>query len=282
MKECYQKLLNAKNWQEATNVLETVHAGPGVKKLVETAFAVKETQPHYAEQFMTSAIKEMEDDEKNHKSPDLPKNGSQEKPTSELNPSPDSEGDAEGSSSVDGTKKEGSDAPNSDIESMQTASGEDQMKEMGGMPPLAPPLQQGMMNNAMNGKGMPPGYPTVPQMQQMQYMINETVKGWKKQFQSALQEIQKLKAANVALDGKLKETMSKNPTMFGPKSMSLDMRPVGQKTQETERMDTNMGPVNVPKKTWNRAAIQETRQKVSEIDRMFKEGKLKPDGQMYG
>ncbi len=152
--DCAKKLLEAKSWPDAQKILETSpSAGPATKQLVEWAFALKETQPSFAEQAMNSAVREMEHDDEhktteqkgNDKSHDLPKNGSQEAPTHELNMEPNTQGDAEGSSShADPIPKEGT---KGQVTGLESATGENQMKEMP-MPGMAP---AGIIPVAPNG-----------------------------------------------------------------------------------------------------------------------------------
>jgi len=267
-----------------------------LKKLLELAYGTKETQPQISEQIMNSLVREMEhDDEHMHeqhpegtgKKPNLPNNGSQEPPTTELNPNPDSEGTGEGATSTTGTSKEGTSHKPSDLE---TEPGENQMKEMGGMPPvgLAPGLQSAMMNGMQQPKPqMPQGMPTQPQMQQMQYTVAVMNKPIIADLNAKTQEISRLKAANVALNTKIKE-MNPSPgdKPFGPKSISLDMNRGSlsgliNPPKTTETIQTNTGPMEVPVKQFPRLKTQEIKQKVSEINDMIKDGRIPKESTMY-
>jgi hypothetical protein len=154
MKDCPKdKLLGCRSFAEAKKILETEKASPTALELTKIAFA----NPNSRDVLLQPVIQEMEDHTSGNqaKGDENPGEKDVKKLTEEQVQHPrDSEGSSDSTQPYPG---EGKDAPNSDIESSQTASGEDQMKEMGGMPgmggmpPVAPQLQQGMQPQLPHG-----------------------------------------------------------------------------------------------------------------------------------
>ena len=270
MQPCTQKLLAAKSYEEAHKILETNQAGPAALKMLQWAFALKPTQPAYANEAMQSLVQELEG---TGKAPDLPKNGSQEPPTKELNES-GGDGEATGSSSQDGTKKEGKKGEVTDLES---ASGESQLKES--YPPMDPQLMNQCLQSMQGGGQMPAGMPTGPQMQQMRYTVQEALKPLMAKLGPLIQEIERVKKAQVALDGKVKETLAGNH-----KEIPLHipaMQPPNHKVQESKVESGVFGNLNIPVKSFNRFKTQETRQRISELNNQLHDGGIRPDDLPY-
>jgi len=163
MTDFKQKLQDCRTCEEARPILETMKARPSARKLVETAIQLKQSkdprQQSYGLDFMQTAIRELEDDE-NDKTKEA--NGSAhpmdvgagakdiDKKMSEADEITGSL-DSHQSSDIDMPyKQEGTDEPQSDIESMQTASGENQM---GG-------IKENMAPYPGQGQMAPPTYAT--------------------------------------------------------------------------------------------------------------------------
>ncbi|MCK5600933.1 hypothetical protein KAR91_03630 [Candidatus Pacearchaeota archaeon] len=224
-----KQLKSCRTPTEAAPIMETLRLRPSQKKLVETALQLQHSQDPrqraFGEDYFATAIREAEDDEKlkeEHK--DQANIGdvgndrdSVDKKVSEADEITGAL-DSHQSSDIDMPyPAEGSDAPQSDIESSKTAQGENQMREMpmgggmpgmqmppppmpqqqaGGMPPLDPALMQGMKPQ------LPPGL-NPAMMKQMQYTVQEAMKTY---VRPIVKEVKKLREAYIAVDKKIQET----------------------------------------------------------------------------
>jgi hypothetical protein len=259
--------MKARTLAEASKILETnkVKLGASAQQLLETAYAIKETQPQYATNFIATVIKETDsaiDTEKVH-----------DTGVDKL-----SEGSAtagsEQSSSTDGLKDVGSDAPNSDIESMQTASGEDQMGKISeniGCPQGMDPSVYGQMQQ---GGGMPqmPQMNTPQAMQQMQYTAETIVKPLLKEIASIKETNRKLVEAVRVMDSKIQEA-----TAFGGKGMSLNIPDkTFNKTPSANISETikDFDPVRLPVQTHPRANTLDNREKIREMNKQMNRKQL--------
>lgn len=178
--------------------------------------------------------------------------------------------------------KEGTDEPNSDIESMQTASGENQMggiKEnmpmpgmpqmppAPGMPPMAPEVQQAMA----------PQMPKMPQMntpmamRQMQYTVEANNKRlFSRVINPLIREVKKLREANIALDKKVQETQS------NAGSMKLDIDKVRDNSVVREHRIRETIPgtgIEVPEMTHPRAELENKRYEIAQLDKELQKAK---------
>lgn len=177
--------------------------------------------------------------------------------------------------------KEGKDEPNSDIESMQTASGENQMggiKEgmpgmmpqmppAPGMPPMAPEVQQAMA----------PKMPQMPQMntpmamRQMQYTVESNNKRlFNRVINPLIREVKKLREANIALDKKVQETQS------NAGSMKLDLDKVRENSIVREHRIRETVPgtgIEVPTMTHPRAELENKRYEIAQLDKELQKAK---------
>jgi hypothetical protein len=183
-------------------------------------------------------------------------------------------------------KQEGTDEPQSDIESMQTASGENQMggikENMNPMPGMgAPQAPQQMMGQGMNQMAPMPGMPPVapelmkqmappqipgvtPQaMRQMQYTVEANFRRLGIQtINPLIREVKKLREANIALDKKIRELESAKGTM------TLDIEKVKQNSPVRVRETTMYDNVQFPPPTrFERVALEETRQSMLVLDK---------------
>ena len=298
MTDFKRKLQACRTCEEARPILETLKARPSARKLVETAIQLQQSkdprQQSYGLDFMQTAIRELEDDE-NDKTKEA--NGTAhpmdvgagakdiDKKMSEADEITGAL-DSHQSSDIDMPyKQEGTDEPQSDIESMQTASGENQMggiKEnmapypgqmpppmqqgggmgqppmppMNGMPPIAPELMKQMA---------PPQIPGVsPQaMRQMQYTVEANFKRLGVQtINPLIREVKKLREANIALDKKIRELESAKGTM------TLDIEKVKQNSPVRVRETTTYDNISFPPPTrFERVALEETRQSMLVLDK---------------
>jgi len=295
-----QKLKNCRTCAEAQPILETLKVRPSQRKLIETAIQLRQSndnrQVSYGEDFLITALREIDDDKLNgnHKNgtgnhqeatnnnddgikednggshrpqggdkdlDDMIKNG--EKEADEITPPLDSHQ----SSDLDMPyPKEGTDTPNSDIEGMQSASGENQMGgvrenmngfPMGnGMPPMAPDVQQQMQ----------PKMPPMPQMntgqmmRQMQYTVESNLKRY---LTPVIRETKKLRSAYIALDKKIQESQSQAGTM------KLDLSSIKANATAREHVRETIGDMEipVPKIDFIRAETSDARTKIAEMDK---------------
>lgn len=265
---CKSKILEARTVNEALKVIETakVKLRPSARQLLETAYAIKETQPQYASNFITTVIREVESA--------IDSEGVHDEGIDKIKESGDvksGSGNAgsEQSSSTTGLKDEGKDAPNSDIESMQTASGENQMGKISeniGCP-------QGMDPNVyqqMQGQGQMPQIPPMnpqQQMQQMKYTAETVAAPLRAEIKSLKETNAKLLSAVSRMDEKIQEA-----TAFGGKGMSLDI-PSGMfnKTprptiQETNSFDNVAMPAPVK---FIRANTEDARERIREMNKQL-------------
>ena len=299
MTDFKKELQACRTCEEARPILETLKARPSARKLVETAIQLKQSkdprQQSYGLDFMQTAIRELEDDDEKTKeangaahpmdvgagAKDIDKKMSE---ADEITGSLDSHQ----SSDIDMPyKQEGTDEPQSDIESMQTASGENQMggiKEnmapypgqgqmapppmqqgggqmppmppMPGMPPIAPELMKQMA---------PPQIPGVtPQaMRQMQYTVEANFRRLGIQtINPLIREVKKLREANLALDKKIRELESAKG------SMTLDIEKVKANAPARVRETTMYDNISFPPPTrFERVALEETRQSMLVLDK---------------
>ncbi len=293
MTDFKRKLQACRTCEEARPILETLKVRPSARKLVETAIQLKQSkdprQQSYGLDFMQTAIREIDDDEKTKEAngtahpmdvgagaKDIDKKMSEaDEITGAL--------DSHQSSDIDMPyPKEGTDEPNSDIESMQTASGENQMggikENMAPMPGQMPPMQQGGMGQQMPPMpGMPPVAPELmkqmappqipgvtPQaMRQMQYTVEANFKRLGVQtINPLIREVKKLREANIALDKKIRELESQKGTM------QLDIEKVKQNSPVRVRETSMYEGVNFPPATrFERVALEETRQSMLTLDK---------------
>lgn len=183
-----KRLRECSNLDQANQVLNGMRAGPAIRKLVETGVMLKNhpdaIQRQYGSSFIQAAIREAEEDEKKEQVPaneqPTPKHGkdAEEPIKEELLAGGDPDGNQGSEQSTDNTEPYPQVAGTEpDAEGMESSTGEDQMKEAGGMFPgamagLDPSVAEQMGNN------MPPMPPmNMPQqMKQMQYTVTEALK----------------------------------------------------------------------------------------------------------
>lgn len=192
-----KKLQECTNVDQATTILNALKAGPAVRKLVETGVMLRNhpdpIQRQYGSSFIQAAIQEEEEDEKKNNNNTKEQVPPTEQPTphhgedaeepikEELlaggNPA-GTEGSEQSTDNVEPYPQVGSEAPNSDIESMTSASGENQMKEnMGGeWPGMIPGIEPTVANEMGNHMGNLPQMNTPQMMKQMHYTVTEAMK----------------------------------------------------------------------------------------------------------
>ena len=294
MTDFKRKLQACRTCEEARPILETLKVRPSARKLVETAIQLKQSkdprQQSYGLDFMQTAIREIDDDEKKHQEANgtahpMKVGAGAEDIDKKMSEADEITGalDSHQSSDIDMPyPKEGTDEPNSDIESMQTASGENQMggikENMAPMPGQMPPMQQGGMGQQMPPMpGMPPVAPELmkqmsppqipgvtPQaMRKMQYTVEANFKRLGVQtINPLIREVKKLREANIALDKKIRELESQKGTM------QLDIEKVKQNSPVRVRETSMYEGVNFPPATrFERVALEETRQSMLTLDK---------------
>ena len=158
---------------------------------------------------------------------------------------------------------------------MQSASGEDQMREMPmpgmgmppqpGMPPMAPDVQQQMA----------PKIPPMPQMnggqmmRQMQYTYDVNAKAFFNRYVKPLiRETKKLREAYTALDKKVQETQQ------GAGTMKLDIDKVKENAMAAhhvrETINNQHGNIPMPPPIqFNRVELDEKRTSIRELDKQL-------------
>jgi len=247
---------------DAKKVLETVRAGPSTHKLVEIAFALK-GQENIKREFIETAIKEVE--QKNITKPFSADPGKGEDDVKKLTESGDivsgtgTDGSEQSSDTEQPYPKEGTDG---EVTDMESATGENQMKEgIPGMPPaqivpgLAPQIAQEM------GQQMPPlpQMNTPQMMKQMQYTVQEALKPYRTQ-------LSKITEAVKALDVRLRETETNRA------SMTLDIGSVKDnaivKSHPIQETAPNWND-GLPRTTFPRAKLEETRMEILEQDKIL-------------
>jgi hypothetical protein len=298
--EVAKKLQECKTCAEAEPYMKALRMGSSQKKLVETAIQLglsdDNRQKAYGKEFMLTALKEAHDE---HEKKIKEDNGGahrdqggeadisgiidKEKEADEIT----GELDSHQSSDIDMPyPKEGTDAPQSDIESSKTASGENQMggiKEnlpgmmpMGpGMPPMAPDVMQQMQA----GGKMPtmPPMNTNQMMRQMQYTVEANLRSFATKYVAPIvAENKKLREAVIALNKKVQEASSLNGTM------KLDLEKVKANSAVREHVRETvpgMDGVNFPRPTeFTTYQLQETRREIEELDKTLTKSK---DAQIY-
>ncbi len=278
-----RKLRACRTCAEAKPILEALKVRDSQRKLIETGILLNQNpdprQQSHGEDFFITAFREMDDEHKTKEQADHPKVGdvgndmdSAEKQLSEADKITGSL-DSKQSSDIDMPyPKEGTDAPQSDVESMQSASGEDQMREMPmpgmgmppqqGMPPMAPDVQQQMQ----------PKMPPMPQMnggqmmRQMQYTYDVNAKAFFNRYVKPLiRETKKLREAYVALDKKIQETQSSAGTMKLDIDKVRDHAMASNHVRETIGNQADNIPMPPPTR-FVRVELDEKRNSIRELD----------------
>ena len=233
-----KRLQECTNVDQATQILNGLRAGPAVRKLVETGVMLRNhpdpVQRQYGSSFIQAAIREEEDEEKKDDTkeqvPDVeqptPHHGedAEEPIKEELLAGGNQSGTGGSEQSTHNTEpypQEGGMAPNSDIESMTSASGEDQMKEMGagGFPGQIPGIEPSVAEQMGNNMAPLPQMNTPQMMKQMHYTVTEAMK----RYVIPLQRV--IKAQQEAIKS-LSKRVQESEARTG--SMKLDIATVKQ------------------------------------------------------
>jgi hypothetical protein len=222
---------------DVDDILKGRKVSASAKKLIEAGVllnhSAEPTQRAYGLDFIKTAVKELEPEEEPAiKSGDV--EAVKEEVLSNHNVGSRGTGSEQSSDNTEPYPKEGTDTPDNDIEGMDSATGENQMKEGIGMPP---PQQNGMMPNMMPGMdptiaqemgqhmGQIPPMSTPQQMQQMQYMINT----YHKRFVAPMNNTIKVQRETIQ---KLSKQIQE--TQFSTGSKSLDL--TGMKQNSNARI----------------------------------------------
>lgn len=267
--DLFKKLQECSCIGDAQPVLKQMRAGPAVRELVESGIMLKESPDkntqHFGNRLLMSAVRELEhDEEKNEKegngfvNPDQSKGDKdvEKKVTEEQITHPrDSEGSTDSTAPY---PQEGSDAPNTDIESMQTASGQDQMKEGFplGIAGVDPRVAQEM---GLGNQKLPP-MNTSQNLRQIQYAINEAMRP----LRTVLAKHQE---ALVALGKQMQETK----TRYG--AMKLDVASVKRNApaHQIKEMETDSAffehGIPYPKQVWPKMNLTDTRREIADLDK---------------
>lgn len=257
MNDNIQRLRECTTFAQAEPYLNTLRAGPAARKLMEISILLKShadsTQRHYGEEMFDTAIKELDPKEQPTpaESPGVKVVKDkivQEELLSNNNPSSANTGSEQSTKNTAPTPKEGTTEPNSDIESMQTASGENQMTEM--IPGLMGE-NMGMLDPkiaAMMGQNMPqpPPMSTPQQMQQMQYTVKQHLTNYHNKVVKPVLETNKHLMESVGtLSKQIREIEASNGKFSmdlnkvkreGPRNMQETI-PIGLPTREVSLID---------------------------------------------
>ena len=293
-----KKLRECRSCAEAKPIMEAMGMGASQKQLMDYYYQLRVSkdprQQAHGENAYATAIREADEENNNHEhDKEQEANGGlhrdqggeadiagiikdgKTKEADEITGSLDSHQ----SSDIDAPyPKEGSDTPESDIESMQggASAGESQMggiKEnlpgmlpQPGMPPMAPEVQQAM---APQMKPMP--QMNTPQaMRQMQYTVERNNKAlFNRVINPLIREVKKLREANIALDKKVQETQSNAGTM------KLDLDKIRENSPVRERIrETVPGTgIEVPTMTHPRAELENKRYEIAQLDKELQKAK---------
>lgn len=288
------KLKACRTIAEADPIMETLKLRPSQKKLVETAIQLQHStdprQRAHGEDFWFTAIKEAEEDEKDKDKIKEDDGGAHRKQGGEEDVKKlveadeiTGELDSHSSSDIDMPyPQEGADAPQSDIESSKTASGENQMREMpmpgmpqpgmpqqqaGGQPPMPgmmPPQQQAMppVDPALMG-GMKPQLPqglNPAMMKQMQYTVQEAMKTY---VRPVVREVKKLREAYIAIDKKMQETEA----IRG--NMTLDIESIKKNSPVHVRETIGDMEIPVPEHKHTRFDLESARAEIDQMDKII-------------
>jgi len=276
-----KKLRECTSIAEADQILTSVKAGPGIRKLVETGVMLKNhpdsQQRQYGQSFINSAIQELDDEETPTpaESPGLKKDDFIKE---EELAGGDKDGTAGSEQSSDNTEPYPQVAKDSDNgeKDMEKMSGtEDQMKEgfppMGGMPPnggmpgMMPGLEPSIANEM--GQGMPqmPPMSTPQMMKQMQY----TLERYHRSIVLPLRKtIAQQKEAIQVLSRQVRESEAKSG------SMKLDIDTVKRgsmaRTHIRETIPNLGGPTIIGNGQPYRNTLQEARSDIANMDKTLR------------
>lgn len=233
IKKCdIEKLRSARSSIEAAKIIEAlgVRVTPTMNTSLNLGYQVRGKQEAVFEQLIGSVVQET-DDVLSGKHDDGVKVKKDKIEEAEKVPDKSGNDGSAQSSSINGLPKEGTDEPNSDIESMQTASGDDQMKE--GFPGMMPGLEPGLQQQMMGGMAKLPPMNPAQQIQQTQYTVREALK-------PIIAELKGMKEAIRAQDAKYQEMQNSSIS-----TLAVDVPPV--QIRETQGIDTSAMPHKVVK-----------------------------------
>ena len=279
-----QKLRECTSIAEADSILNSVRAGPGIRKLVETGVMLKNhpdaQQRQYGQGFINSAIQELDADEEPTpaESPGLKTKGDKFVKEETL-AGGDKDGTDGSEQSTDNTEPYPQVAKDSDNgeKDMEKMSGtEDQMKEgfpgqmpggmPGGMPGMMPGLEPSIANEM--GAGMPqlPPMSTPQMMKQMQYTLE---KYHRRYTIPVIKENANLKEAVQVLSRQIRESEAKTG------SMKLDIASVKRNAMATphklqETLPSITGPTIVGNGNPNRDTLQQARSDIANMDKTLR------------
>jgi len=278
MTDYIRQLQECTSITEAGAILNQIRAGPAIKKLVEIGVILKnhpdKVQQQHGQGMLSAAIQQLQEgngavdgkhvDNPHKKSTDADDMHETDKITGAL--------DSHQSSNIEGLEKQGKDAPNTDIESMQTASGEDQMRE--NMPPGMQPQMPGGPPQQMQGGMCPevmaqmqPNMPPMPQMNtpQMMKQIQYTVK---QETRPLISIIKKQHEALIAMGKQFKEISAKQGTM----SYELgSVKKTAGKTQIRE-VEKAYGVEIPPPIKFNLLKLNDTRSNIRSLNNSISDG----------
>lgn len=265
----FKKLQECTCIGDAQPLLKSMKAGPAIRELIESGIMLKgspdKNTQHFGNRLLMSAVREAEEDEEKKEkeangfvNPDQTKGDKdvEKKVTEEQITHPrDSEGSTD---STEPYPQEGGNAPNTDIESMQTASGQDQMKEgfPMGIAGVDPNVAKEM---GLNNQQLPP-MNTSQNLRQMQYAISEAIKP----FRIVLAKHQE---ALVALGKQMQETK----TRYG--AMKLDVASVKANAPAREIRESVTDSaffengIPYPKQVWPKMNLESTRREIADLDK---------------
>lgn len=285
MSKYTKRLQECTNLDQANQVLIGMKAGPAIRKLVETGVMLRNhpdpIQRQYGLSFVQAAIREAEEDEKKNNNNTHEQVPADEQPTphqgedkldvikEELLAGGDQDGTGGSEQSTDNTEpypQVAKTAPNSDIESMEQASGEDQMKEAGGMwPGGIPGIEPSVANEMGNNMAPLPQMNTPQMMKQMQYTVQEALKRYLVPMRTIIKAQQE---AIKSLSKRIQESEARSG------SMKLDIASVKQhavaRVQETVPGFPTVHPTIVGTGEPRRFELDQARAEINQLDKQLR------------
>jgi hypothetical protein len=304
-----QKLRECRSCAEAKPIMEAMGMGASQKQLMDYYYQLRVSkdprQQAHGENAYATAIREA-DEENNNKHEEMENNNHDKEQEANGGLHRDQGGEADIAGIIKGGQKEadeitgeldshqssdidmpypkeGTDAPENDIESMQGGASAGtsqmggikegmngmlpQMPQAPGMPPMAPEVQQAMA----------PKMPQIPQMntpmamRQMQYTVEQNNKRlFNRVINPLIREVKKLREANIALDHKVQETQSNAGTM----KLDLDKVRANSPVKEHRLRETIPGTsIEVPEMTHPRAELENKRYEIAQLDKELQKAK---------
>ena len=283
---------------QADPILTRLGAGPAVKKLVETALVLSNSQDpqqrNHAYSFMESAIKELENDDNENKIKSLEEEGEEHKVNEEEDDHKIHE--EELSNNNQGSRTGGSEPSTHNTgpypgEGKDTTTGEKPMQDMddtvnqwsetGGMitPGLPPTGSPGLDPSIAQELGMgmppPPQMDTNQTMRQMQYTVKGIINAYHNKYVAPLQRtITQQKETIKKISTQMQETNSNSGNLrLDLDSMRKNANATFRETEPTEPSPFNGVPGVQPNYTRKQDQLTRAKSEIEEMNKMLNSNK---------